>query len=79
MQTQLLFPGAGIAFTVEMEPAPAGTVISMARVSALRHPLMRPYVDKKFIVEVSERRLSSELGGPFTEVFQILTLREWKP
>lgn len=79
MQTQLRFPGAGVAFVVEMEPAPAGTVISISRVSALRHPLMRPYVDKKFVVEVSERRLDSQLGQPFTEAFQVLALREWTP
>lgn len=76
MQTHLLFPGAGMAFVVDMEPAPERTVISLARASALRHPLTRPYTDKKFVVEVSERRLSSELGGLFTESFQILTLRE---
>jgi hypothetical protein len=79
MQTQLLFPGAGGAFVVEMEPAPAGTVVSMSRVSALRHHLTRPYADKKFVVEVSERQLDSQLGQPFTEAFQILTLREWTP
>jgi hypothetical protein len=40
---------------------------------------MRPYADKKFVVEVSERRLDSQLGRPFTEAFQILALREWTP
>jgi hypothetical protein len=78
MQTHLLFPDAGVAFVVEMEPAPTGTVISMSRASALHHPLMRPYVDKKFVVEVSERRLDSQLDR-FTEAFHILALREWTP
>jgi hypothetical protein len=76
MQTHLLFPGSSVAITASMEPVNVDTVVSVARSTALRDPLLHPYADQKFVVERVERRLAVDREtGLIEEAFQILTLR----
>lgn len=83
MQTHLLFPGVGVSIVASMPPASVGTIISLAKAAAMRHPLLKPFADKKLCVGEVELRLQDTAGvsgaGDLREAFQILTLRERTP